>query len=65
MQTTELVAISDIARLLGVERSAVWNWTRSDRRERLGFPEPVAHVHNGMTALYDKREILRWYEGRK
>lgn len=53
-----LAGIAEIAEEFGVARTTVsTSW--ADRRERTGFPEPVAVLNMG--PVYDLAEVRRWY----
>jgi hypothetical protein len=48
---------TEIAALLGVGRSTVGQWEA--RRDRTGFPVPVAEL--AMGRVYDLDAVVRWY----
>lgn len=61
VRVSEPVAVSDIARRLGVTSPAVSNYRSRDRN----FPSPVFVVANGTVPVFDWPEVLRWAERRK
>ena len=52
---------SEIARLAGVNNSAVTNWTNRD----VGFPKPAIVSVSGKTRLWDWYEVKEWLENRR
>lgn len=57
---TDLMALSDIADLLGVGASAVTNW-----KTRLpDFPAPITTVARGKTELYLGAQVRAWAAAR-
>lgn len=57
----EPVALSDIARRLGVSKSAVSNYRARDRN----FPEPVFEVANGTVPVFEWEKVKAWAMLRK
>lgn len=62
----QLARLMDLARDLGVSTNQVWTW--KTRRDRNGFPEPVACTWTpwrdgrfGGKDLYDLAEVRRWF----
>ncbi|MHB8589378.1 MAG: N-6 DNA methylase [Candidatus Dormibacteraceae bacterium] len=57
--STDLLSLTEIARLAGVNRSAVSNW----RERYVDFPKPVSMPDSG--PLYDRSEVKAWLANRR
>jgi predicted DNA-binding transcriptional regulator AlpA len=55
---TELAGVKEISDELGVLRTTISMW--ATRRERSGFPQPVAFL--AMGPVYDMAEVRAWHE---
>jgi len=55
----KLAGVAELARLFLVGRSTVTQWAA--RRDRNGFPEPVAVL--AMGPVFDLDEVVEWYVG--
>lgn len=56
----DILALSDVADLLGMAPTAVANW----RKRYPDFPKPFAVVSRGKTPLFDRREVIEWWKQR-
>lgn len=56
----DLVSPADIAKLYDTSRATVSNWVR----RYPDFPRPLAVVAQGHTALYSRRAVTTWHDGR-
>lgn len=59
---TELATLSQLGRLLGVDRRQVWQW--HERRRKNGFPEkiPDPTPHADSDPRWSVSEVLAWRE---
>lgn len=55
----DLVTESEIAKRFGVERQAVLNWIKRDRRSTHSFPNPVMKL-SGRSPLWKWKEVVEW-----
>jgi hypothetical protein len=58
IEPDHLVSLSDIARRIGMSRSAITNYHKGERGE--GFPPPVARI-TSERPLYDWCEVAKWF----
>lgn len=55
--TVDLLTKTQVAKLFGVCRQTVYDWSRSE------FPPPYIRINK--RSLYPKVQIVEWFEGRK
>jgi hypothetical protein len=57
-ELADLVSPADIAEECGVGKSAVSNWIA----RYPDFPQPLATVAQGKTALFSRKAVTEWYD---
>lgn len=61
VQPSDLMALIDIADMLGVKPNVVGNW----KARHSDFPEPIGIVGRDNTALYRRRDVLAYTHKRR